>query len=111
RAYAYPNDCISALALTTADGVRAAGRLTCFADDAYVRSVWGRGAFDWETAYGDDGTLIRTNVDQALLVYVVRVTDTSRYPPPFVEALASRLAAEAAPPLIGDVGLNAQGDL
>jgi hypothetical protein len=45
------------------------------------------------------------------MVFQVLVEDTARYPAQFVEALACRLAAEAAPGLIGDVGLNSQASM
>ncbi|HWU70751.1 MAG TPA: hypothetical protein VN017_05295 [Pseudoxanthomonas sp.] len=104
--YSYPNDCITAKALTDANGLRAVRMLSNYCDDNYLRGVWGRLAFDWETSYGEQGTTINADQDGAYLVYVVRVEDTGRYPPNFVNALACRLAAEAAPPMIGEVGLN-----
>jgi hypothetical protein len=109
--YAYPADCVTAYAVTTADGIRAAGKLQKFAAADYVASVWGSGCFDYETAYGEQATTISTNVEGALLVYAVRVEDAGRYPPQFVNALACRLAAEAAPPLIGEVGLQNKAQL
>lgn len=110
--YAYPNDCLTAYAVTDTSGIGAAGgRLTRFANADYLASVWGSGAFDWETSFGTQGTSINTNVAGALLVYLVRVDDVGRYPPQFVNAMACRLAAEAAPPLVGDVGLNSKQQL
>lgn len=104
--YAYPNDCLSAYAVTNASGLAMAGKLSRFADGDYIASVWGSGAFDWDTSYGDQGTTVNTSVRDAYLVYACRVEDVGRYPPQFVNALACRLAAEAAPPIIGEVGLN-----
>lgn len=104
--YAYPNDCLTAFAVTNANGVASAGKLSRFANGDYISSVWGSGAFDWDTSYGEQATTINTNVRNALLVYACRVKDAGRYPPQFVNALACRIAAEAAPPLIGEVGLN-----
>lgn len=109
--YAYPNDCLTAYALTDARGVAAAGKLTRFASGDYVASVWGSGAYDWDTSYGEDATTINTSVQDAYLVYACQVEDPNRFPPQFVNALATRLAAEAAPPLIGEVGLNSKGNL
>ena len=104
--YAYPNDCLTAYAVTDSSGIAAAGKLSRFANGDYISSVWGSGAFDWDTSYGEQATTINTNVPSAYLVYACRVEDTGRYPPQFVNALACRIAAEAAPPLIGEVGLN-----
>lgn len=104
--YAYPADCLTAYAVTTESGLRTAGKLQRFASADYVASVWGSGCFDFETSHGTETTTINTNVEGALLVYLVCVEDAGRYPPQFVNALASRLAAEAAPPLIGEVGLQ-----
>jgi hypothetical protein len=104
--YAYPADCLTAYAVTNASGLRTAGKLQRFANSDYVASVWGSGCFDFETSHGEQSTTINTSVEAALLVYVVRVEDVSRYPPQFVNALACRLAAEAAPPLIGEAGLQ-----
>jgi len=109
--YAYPNDCLTAYAVTNSGGIAQAGRLSRFADGDYLASVWGSGAFDFDTSYGDQQTTINTNVREAYLVYGMRVTDVSRFPPQFVNALACRLAVEAAPPLIGEVGLNSQSSL
>lgn len=109
--YAYPNDCLSAFAVTDANGIAAAGKLSRFANGDYVASVWGSGAFDFDTSFGEQSTTINTSVQNAYLVYACRVVDTSRYPPHFVNALATRLAAEAAPPLVGEVGLNSKANL
>ena len=109
--YAYPNDCLTAFAVTDARGVAAAGKLSRFANGDYVASVWGSGAFDWDTSYGDQSTTINTSVPNALLVYACRVEDPGRVPPQFVNALACRIAAEAGPPLIGEVGLQSKSRL
>ena len=109
--YAYPNDCLTAYAITDGRGIATAGKLSRFASGDYIASVWGSGAFDWDTSHGEQATTINTNVREAFLVYACRVEDTGRYPPQFVNALACRLAAEAAPPLIGEVGLNNKNQL
>ena len=49
---------------------------------------------------GDDaGSLIYCDAEDAALSYTARVTDASRWPPDFADALAWRLAAEIAGPL------------
>lgn len=109
--YSYPNDCLSAYAITNAAGLHNVGKLARFASQDYLQSVWGSGAYDWDTSFGDQGTTINANTEAAFLVYACKVEDPGRYPPQFVNALACRLAAEAAPPLIGEVGLNAKGQI
>lgn len=109
--YAYPEDCLTAYAVTDAGGLSNAGKLYRFASSDYLASVWGSGAFDWDVSYGEEQTTINTSVEQAYLVYGARVEAVDRYPPQFVNALACRLAAEAAPPIIGEVGLNSKSDL
>lgn len=106
--YTYPNDCITAIAVTDEAGLRSARRLSRFCDEDYVRSMHASGAYDWETSYGTQDASINTDVEAAYLVYIVRVEDTGRYPAHFVDALAWRLAIEAAPQIIGEVGLNAR---
>lgn len=109
--YSYPNDCLSAYAVTTSGGLAMAGKLSRFADGDYIATVWGSGAFDWDTSFAEQSTTINTNVREAYLVYAGRVEDVGRYPPQFVNALACRLAAEGAPPIIGDIGLNNKAQL
>lgn len=48
----------------------------------------------------DDVQIILTNCEDASLKYTARVTDTTRFPPLFVETLAWLLAAHLAGPLI-----------
>lgn len=106
--YAYPNDCLTAYALTDDRGLAQVGKLTRFADPQFVARIAGSSVYDWDTSYGDLETTIDTNISNAILVYLVRVEDTNRYPVHFVNALVCRLAAEAAPALIGEVGLNSK---
>jgi hypothetical protein len=61
-------------------------------------------------AMGDaDGTaLILTNLEQATIKYIAHVTDTSKFSPLFVDALAWLLASHMAGPILkGDVGMKA----
>lgn len=112
--YNYPADCITALAMTDADGLRTArghGGLSCFADPVFRSTYWNAGAWDWELSAGEQGTTINTDVREAFMVFIGRVEDTERFPPHFVNALAARLAAEAAPAMIGEVGFNSKRSL
>jgi hypothetical protein len=108
--YARPNDCITAWAITDVGGLRAArgfGGISCFCWDMAESPLRGF-VGDFDQVYGDVETEILTDMQDAWLVYTVRVEDTGRYPPHFVDALASRLAADAAGAMIGEVGLNAK---
>lgn len=109
--YAYPVDCLTAYAVTDAGGIASAGKLVRFTSGDWVANTWGSGSYDWDTAYGEQGTSIVSNLRDAYLVYTAKVDDANRYPPQFVNAIATRLAAEAAPPLIGDLGLQVKQNL
>lgn len=107
--YALPNDCITLIAVTDENGLRTARRPTAYCDPDYVKRLWGRGAFDFELSLGADETTVNTDVEQAYFIYIRRVDDTARFPAMFVNTLAWRLAAEAAPPIIGtEGGMKAQ---
>lgn len=55
---------------------------------------------------GSGNTIILTNLVDATLLYTVRVTDTTKFSPLFVDALAWLLAAQLAGPLLkGDTGM------
>lgn len=56
----------------------------------------------------DDGTpIIYTNQADATILYVIRVTDTNRFTPLFINALARLLASYLAGPIIkGDAGIK-----
>lgn len=55
----------------------------------------------------DDVQVIYTNAEDAVLRYVVRITDSAKYPPHFVTAIARLLASYVAGPLIkGDKGME-----
>lgn len=104
--YTYPTDCVNALALTDEGGIR--GTLTQVAsqwcpDNA---AVFRDGRLAFEVTYGTQDTAIAADLEDAYLIYVARVTDASRYPILFQEALSCRLALEAAPVLKGELGLR-----
>lgn len=109
--YAYPNDCLTAYAVTDAGGIAGAGKLIGFATGDWASGVAAGGRFAWDTAYGEQGPSILSNAPLAWLVYCCRVENAQVFPPQFVNALACRLAAEAAPPLMGEVGLQSKGAL
>lgn len=81
-AYALPTDCLRPFAV-------------------YVPGVTEQGKtedFTIETS-SDGSQVLYANVDEAYLKYVVRVTDTSRFPPSFVTALSYLLARYLANPI------------
>ena len=106
HAYAYPNDCITAWAITDAHGLRGTRTLGSYCDPGWTRSMLNQITFEWMKRHGDLETEIQTDVPDAYLVYTVRVENTGRIPPKAVEALACLLAAKAAAPLSGDIGLR-----
>lgn len=105
--YARPLDCITVVTATDEHGLRQCRRMALWCDDA-VRLRYG---FEYEQASGEQGTSILCDHDQAYLIYVARITDASRYPAHFVEALACKLAEEAAPAVIGDRGFTSKTGL
>ena len=103
--YARPNDCATAWAVTDEAGLRSERRLTFWTDPAWRRGLFGA-LYDWEQVRGGAETEIVASVPNAWLVYTVLDDEPARFPPAFVEALASKLALDAAGPLIGQSGLN-----
>lgn len=101
--YAYPDDCVDALAVCGESGTRlaVASAVASYCDDG----VW-NGSVDFEVQHGEQSTCIVTDLDDAYLVYTSRVEDIGRYPPHFLEALSCRLAIEVAPVIAAEVGMR-----
>lgn len=109
-AYALPADCLKALRV-----IRLAasfnplvlypyGWPATFEEDLYDESA---GA-DYEV---ENGVLL-THEPKATLIYLVDVTDTTKYTPAFVEAFSMMLASYLAGPVLrGNEGIQARGDL
>lgn len=109
--YAIPSDCVTAVALTNAEGLRYQRDLVLFGDPLYLPIMWGWGAFEWQLAAGN--TLL-ADASEAHLVYVARPldeADTSGMPADFTDALVYKMAEIMAGPLIGDLGLRMQPSL
>ena len=53
--------------------------------------------------YKVEGRLLLNNDSEAQIIYIARITDTTEFSPKFISALASRLAAEMAFPLLQSV--------
>ncbi|WP_414553176.1 hypothetical protein [Stenotrophomonas forensis] len=100
--YARPSDCITAIAVTDDAGLRAGRRMSLWCEPNYCQ----RHGVPFEQVYGEQDTSLMCDLPEAWLVYVCRVTNTDRYPPHFVEALACKLAEESAPVVIGGNGLS-----
>jgi len=58
------------------------------------------------TEYQIEGNKLYTNYDTAKIKYIKRITTTGNFTPKFAEALAFRLAAELAYPLVQSVNLG-----
>lgn len=110
--YSYPADCLDALLVCDEGGVRAG--LSYVAAGGWNMSefrVQGDGRYDFEIVHGTQATSIVTDLAGAYLIYASRVDDVGRFPPMFAEALACRLAWEAAPAIMGELGLRARQTL
>lgn len=90
-AYQFPADCLSA---------------------SSIHNVYATDTFDGEGSEYvvesiDTGFVIFTNVEDAYVRYTARVTDTTKYPPKFVNALSYLLASHLAGPVVkGETGMK-----
>lgn len=109
--YALPAGSVRAIAIISRSMVGHGVRYSQLTTTDQVAAVLGAGALSWELSHGAQQTTINANVADAVLVYQGEVGDVSRFSPHFIEAVACRLALDAAPALIGEVGLNSQGSL
>lgn len=82
--YQYPSDCWYARRIPSAS-----------------RTDTRESRIPYRIRYGASGAEIYTDMCSAQLEYTVKVTDPTRFPPDFVQALALRLAAYIAPSLTG----------
>lgn len=108
--YSRPNDCLTAWAVTDEAGLRGYRTLTLWTDPTWRSGIFGR-MYDWQEVAGGSETEIVTDVVQARLVYTVALDEPQRFPPHFVEALATYLAYYGAGPVIGDLGLQNRSGL
>lgn len=107
KRYAYPADCITALLVCDEGGVRAGvTALGCGIDAACVT-----GRIPFHVTHGEQSTSIATDLPQAYLIYTARIEDVARWPVMFEDAVASRLAYETAPSIMGELGFRAQPNL
>lgn len=90
-AYSRPADCITPRRMMTGDA-------TLHEDDS--------------VDFDQEGDVLLTNLQNAILVYTRPVEDPTRFSPGFVTALSYKLAAYLAGPILrGDSGTNAAGSL
>ncbi len=94
HAYAKPNDCLRVISVIDPSAE----------DDLQAAGV--RAAKNFTVEINDDlAEVILTNQEDAVLRYVARTTDTTKFPPLFVMALSWQLASMIAGPILkGDVG-------
>lgn len=109
--YTYPDDAVTMLALSSEAGIR--GGVAAFS--GCCRDSWGAVAFSgrlgFDVMHGDQSATIAADAEGAYGLYIARVDDTARWPVLFAEAVACRLAFEAAPAIQGELGIRAQGAL
>ena len=111
KRYAYPEDCITALAVCDEAGVRLGLRALGGCGLGEWPAVLFPGRVPFEVTHGAQDTSIATDLGGAYLIYTARVTDTTRYPAPFADALACKLAHYTAPSIMGELGFRAQQQL
>jgi hypothetical protein len=105
--YAVPNDLITGVSISDQAFLAQTPALESFSDLDWLDSHTGYWS-NWKLARAASSASILTNRAEAWLVYVARVEEPEEWPPMFVEVVACRLALNAAPAIIGDVGINAK---
>lgn len=108
-AYAAPNDMMDVIAVMSPDSTDDFSNPIVVENQILGTTAMGMGTYvpqPYSLESLDDGTqVILTNQEEALVRYTVRVTDSTKYPALFVDALAWLLASHLAGPLVkGDVG-------
>lgn len=108
-AYAAPNEMLDVIAVLSPDSTDDFSNPVVIENQILGSTAMGMGTYvpqPYSLESLDDGTIvILTNQEEALLRYTVRVTDPTKYPALFVDALAWLLASHLAGPLMkGDTG-------
>lgn len=109
--YDYPDDCLMAVAVCDAGGLRAtmAAIMSTWCPENAMQFREGRYAF---TVVGDDSNQsILADLDEAWIIYVRQVTDTALWPVLVREAFGRLLAWKAAPAIKGELGMKMQPQL
>lgn len=107
--YEYPADALRLMAVCTSAGVRTVMEIARTAPTS--AQLYGAGGYPYEIVHGEQGTSLVTDIEDAYLIFVRRVENTERYPPKFVEALATRLAWDRAGAIAGEAGLQMRSQL
>lgn len=91
QAYRLPADCILAVSVKRQD------------EASMPRRFWGgHQRHDFELASDDDGQIILTDVEQAVLEYTARIENPEAWSVPFQQVVAFLLASYIAIPITGD---------
>lgn len=110
--YTYPVDCAQALAVCDSSGVRFG--LQAVSGVGSINELSGiswPGRCNFDVHFGEQDTSISSDLEGAYLIYTTQVEDTGRFSAMFIEALACKLALEAARPIIGELGLKLKNSL
>lgn len=96
--YQYPSDCLCARKITGADGSTTS---VVWNTDTQRYNYTGKVKYEIGLSSVSNTPIILTNQELAELVYTARVTNFNIYDSMFAEALAWKLAADLAMPLVG----------
>lgn len=110
--YAQPNDLLSPIAImdpTATDDASVALRMPSLAGFGYSNPVNAGGVYtpqEYTLESAADGTdIVYTNQQNAIMRYIARVTDTSKFSTVFLQTLAASLASMLAGPVLkGEAG-------
>lgn len=109
-AYAQPEDCLNVHRVCPEAGIRAHWRAVEISLTQPHRRHEYADRIPFEVVMGVQGTAIATDLKDAFLLYTARVTNTSRFTPMFVNALAWSLASKIAMPMAVDANLAGRAD-
>ena len=101
--YAYPADCVDAIALHESSVVTPSG---LWLDPAAWGNWLARYAYDFEVQDGTQDKSIVTSMEGAYLTYVSNAVALGRWGPLLIDALICRLAIEVAPVLASEIGIR-----
>lgn len=103
--YAAPSDLVKAIGLV--DSASTSDTVASLSSEDGAYAVYSPQPYELETST-DGARVIYTNQANALLRYVARVTDTTKFSPLFTRTLAASLASMLAGPVLkGEVGMRA----
>jgi hypothetical protein len=103
--YQYPSDCLRAGAVMTSDGMRATNGFALLFQDNQVVPFPIRTPYSVALAADNSSQVILTDLEEAWLIYIARVTVVTVFQPDFVDALSWKLASRIALPLQAKVDM------